>query len=345
MLSKFINKIKSSALGTLSGDTCEIKVAMLGPRRAGKTSMLTAMYERFEQSLLQESIAHELKIIPDEYTMNVLLKNYKELEDVIRKGGNISSAILGDSEEHEYSFAIKNRAQAENGKTLAKIIFKDYPGGWLTSDRDSSDYKKVVSFLQEAHIVLIAIDTPYLMEENGQYNELRNIPDHILTTLKTAWADMVDVPHAVILVPIKSEKYLRNKVDGNLLEKTVREKYSQLLDYFSTLDKCLVVYSPIQTTGCITFSHFVKDDNVGLPSPVFSLPDDFESRIYMPRDCAQPLRYCLLFAISYYKNQHLGNIRGKIVSFLRLDKNFIDVAEKLAAGCYAPIIQPLNRNR
>ena len=71
MLDKVINKMKSSALGTLSGDTCEIKVAMLGPRRAGKTSMLTAMYERFEQSLLQESIARELKITPDEYTMDV----------------------------------------------------------------------------------------------------------------------------------------------------------------------------------------------------------------------------------------------------------------------------------
>lgn len=342
MLDKIINKIKSSALGTLSGDTCEIKVAMLGPRRAGKTSMLTAMYERFEQSLLQESIAQELKINPDEYTMDVLLKNYKELQSVIMAGGNISSAILGDSEEHEYSFAIKNRAQ-ENGKTLAKITFKDYPGGWLTSDNDSSDYKKVISFLREAHIVLIAIDTPYLMEENSRYNERRNIPEHILTTLKTAWSDVMDVPHAVILVPIKSEKYLQNKENSNRLEKTIREKYSQLLDYFSTLDKCLVVYSPIQTTGCITFSHFEKDDNVSLPSPVFSLPADPELRKYMPRDCAQPLRYCLLFAISYYKNQHLDNWRGKIAAFLRLDKNFVDAAEKLAAGCSATIIQPLNR--
>lgn len=344
MLKNIVRRIKSSALGTLSGDTCEIKVAMLGPRRAGKTSMLSAMYERFEQSLFQESIAQELKTIPDENTMNILAKNYEELCNVILKGGNISSAILGDSEEHEYSFAIKNRAQ-ENGKTLAKITFKDYPGGWLTSGNDSSDYKKVISFLREAHIVLIAIDTPYLMEENSRYNERRNIPEHILTTLKTAWSDVMDVPHAVILVPIKSEKYLQNKENSNRLEKTIREKYSQLLDYFSTLDKCLVVYSPIQTTGCITFSHFEKDDNVSLPSPVFSLPADPELRKYMPRDCAQPLRYCLLFAISYYKNQHLDNWRGKIASFLRLDKNFVDAAEKLAAGCSATILQPLNRNR
>lgn len=343
MFDKFIEKIKSSALGALSGDACEIKVAMLGPRRAGKTSMLTAMYERFEQSLFQESIDRELKIIPDDYTMEVLLKNYKELESVIMKGGNISSAILGDSEEHEYSFSIKNRVQADNGKTLAKIIFKDYPGGWLTSDKNSSDYQKVISFLREAHIVLIAVDTPYLMEEDGQYNELRNIPDHILTTLKTAWGDMADVPHAVILVPIKSEKYLQNKEEGLRLEKTTKEKYSQLIDYFSTLEKCLVVYSPIQTTGCITFSHFIKDGENTLPSPVFSLPDNPELRKYMPRNCAQPLRYCLLFTISYFKNQHLDNWRGKIASFLRLDKNFVDAAEKLAAGCSAKIIQPFNR--
>ena len=137
MFGNLISKMKGAALGTLSGDTCEIKVAMLGPRRAGKTSMLTAMYERFEQSLLQESIAQELKIIPDDNTMRVLLQNYKELSDVIMKGGNISSAILGDSEEHDYSFAIKNRAQGENGKTLAQITFKDYPGGWLTGEKSS----------------------------------------------------------------------------------------------------------------------------------------------------------------------------------------------------------------
>ena len=75
MLGNFLGKIKGAALGTLSGETCEIKVAMLGPRRAGKTSMLTAMYERFEQSLLQESIAQELKIIPDNNTKSVLLQN------------------------------------------------------------------------------------------------------------------------------------------------------------------------------------------------------------------------------------------------------------------------------
>ena len=343
MFGTLVDKIKSSALGTLSGDTCEIKVAMLGPRRAGKTSMLTAMYERFEQSLLQEDIARELKIIPDAYTMDVLLKNYKELQDVIMKGGNISSAILGDSEEHEYSFSIKNRAQAENGKTLAKITFKDYPGGWLTSDRNSQEYKKVISFLREAHIVLIAIDTPYLMEEGGKYNELRNIPGHIKSALDEAWSSVQDVPHAVIMVPIKSEKYLKNRKDRNSLETVVREKYSSLLDYFAALKKCLVVYSPIQTTGCITFSHFEKNDNDQLPAPVFNLPDDPEQRKYMPRKCAQPLRYCLLFTISYYKNQHLDNWRGKIASFLRLDKNFVDAAEKIAAGCSATIIQPLNR--
>lgn len=343
MFGNLISKMKGAALGTLSGDTCEIKVAMLGPRRAGKTSMLTAMYERFEQSLLQESIAQELKIIPDDNTMRVLLQNYKELSDVIMKGGNISSAILGDSEEHDYSFAIKNRAQGENGKTLAQITFKDYPGGWLTGEKSSPDYKKVVSFLREAHIVLIAIDTPYLMEENGKYNELRNMPEHIKTTLQEAWSGLEDVPHAVILVPIKSEKYLQDQAGKCLLEQTVKEKYSSLLNYFASLDQCLVVYSPIQTTGCITFSHFIASTEGSLPAPVFVLPQAPELRKYMPRDCAQPLRYCLLFAISYYKNQHLDNWRGKIASFLRLDKNFVDAAEKLAAGCTATIIQPLNR--
>jgi len=343
MFNGLINKIRSNALGTLSGDICEIKVAMLGPRRAGKTSMLTAMYERFEQSLLQENIEQELKIVPDRNTMSVLMNNYKELADVIMKGGNISSAILGDSEEHEYTFAVKNKGQETTGKTLAKIVFKDYPGGWLTSDRDSADYKKVISFLREAHIVLVAVDTPYLMEENGQYNDLRNMPEHIKNTLQEAWFGATDVPRAVILVPIKSEKYLQDKEKSFSLEKSVREKYASLLEYLDGLKKCLVVYSPIQTTGCITFSHFVQDAGSPLPSPVFALPEKQELRKYMPRDCAQPLRYCLLFAISYFKNQHLANWRGKIVSFLRLDKNFVDAAEKIAAGCSATIIQPLNR--
>ena len=56
----------------LKRDTLEIRVAMVGPRRAGKTSMLSAMFERFENALLAEKVADKVCLAADPDTADVL---------------------------------------------------------------------------------------------------------------------------------------------------------------------------------------------------------------------------------------------------------------------------------
>lgn len=55
---------------------------------------------------------------------------------------------------------LKDRSKSIN------ISIKDFPGEYLDSKPE-----EVSNFIEESHIVMIAVDTPYLMEENGKYNE------------------------------------------------------------------------------------------------------------------------------------------------------------------------------
>ena len=309
----------------------DIRVAMLGPRRAGKTSVLTAMYERFENSLLVERVFDNIHLSAAPSTADVLQANYRELIRVIQAGEPIAQAITGDAEAKTYQFEL--RRTSTDAEPQIRLSFQDYPGGWLMAgQRDPSDpgYRKVLDFVREAQILLVAVDTPYLMEDGGRWHEARNLPGHILRTIREAWPASDPRPRYVLLVPIKCEKY-DNDDRAGLVEAT-RKGYADLIAYLATLPHCGVFCTPAQTTGCVRFSRFLPlEPGDTLPAPEFIVPPDSG---YAPFDCAQALRYCLFYAVNYYCRENSRGIPGKIRTIFKLDRRFVEAARKLAAGCH-----------
>ena len=318
----------------LKQDVLEINVVMLGPRRSGKTSMLTAMYERFENALLAEQISEQMALTASPNTAQVLGDNYRKLIEQIRDGKDIAEAITGDSDARSYQFELKRSIAADD--VQIRLSFQDYPGGWLMSGRNNKSdphYQQVLSFVKKSEIVLVAVDAPYLMEANGEYHQRRNIPDLIADTIKDAWGDDDDsTPRMVILVPIKCEKY--DSADRNGLIEATRQGYSGLLSCCQSLKKCAVICAPAQTTGCVKFDHFVTmepDDDI--PSPVFSMSKSKDERGYNPRDCSQTSRYCLVYTLKRFVKIGEQGTKGMLRKFFKLDDNFVRAARILAAGC------------
>ncbi len=329
----------------LPRDTLEIRVAMLGPRRAGKTSVLSAMFERFENSLLVEKVSDQMALSADPDTADVLSENYSELISAIRAGGNIAGAITGDSEARSYGFDLKRRRSDE--KVQIRLSFQDYPGGWLSAgarDAADPDYAKVLAFVRDAQVLLIAVDAPYLMEEGGRWHEARNIPSHVAATVRAAWPASDSTPRLVVLVPIKCEKYDRTPDGHRALVEATRAGYAGLLAHLDALPRCAVVCAPAQTTGCVTFDHFTPmQPGDSIPSPVFTMPDRFEDRAYCPKDCSQTLRFCLVYALNRYVKDGGDGFAGKVRSFLKLDRKFEEGARILAAGCRGTFFQTMKR--
>ena len=338
--------LESLADKFFSRETLEIRVAMLGPRRAGKTSMLSAMFERFENALMAERIADLMALSADTKTAAALAANYSELIRIINEGGNVAGAITGDSEAHSYGFDLKRSPSSKD--VQIRLSFQDYPGGWLMAGlRNPAEpqYRTVVDYVRNAHVLLAAVDTPYLMEENGRWHERRNMPGHVAATVKAAWRENDDTPRMVILVPIKCEKYDSDKVARAALVEATRSGYSELIDYLDTLPRCAVLCAPAQTTGCVNFDHFAPmQPGDELPAPVFSMPEKFEDRAYRPKDCSQTLRYCLVYALQRYDKEGGVGLGGRIRKILKLDRKFKEGAEVLAAGCHGTFFRTMRKS-
>lgn len=335
---EFLNKF-------LKRETLEIRVAMLGPRRAGKTSMLSAMFERFENALIAEQVSDKVWLTADPDTSKVLSDNYKELIETIRQGGNIAGAITGDSEAHAYGFDLKKKASDD--QVQIRLRFQDYPGGWLMAgerDPDNPDYKQVVSFVREAQVLLVAVDAPYLMEDGGKWHERRNLPSLVAKTVREAWSTSGETPRTVLLVPIKCEKYDKSADGRKALVEATRNGYSELLAHLSNMPRCAVICVPAQTTGCVKFDHFqpmLAGDEI--PSPIFSMPEKFEDRGYNPKDCSQALRFSLVYALNRYVKEGKKGFGGAIRNFFKLDRKFAEGAEILGAGCRGTVFQKINK--
>lgn len=324
----------------LKHDSLEVRVAMLGPRRAGKTSMLSAMYERFENTLITEQVAGKVWMTADADTSHTLSANYMELIDTILKGGNIAGAITGDSEAHTYGFSLKKNANDQEPQI--RLVFQDYPGGWLMageSSPDSPEYAQVLEFVRSAHILLVAVDAPYLMEEDGRWHERRNLPALVAKTVREAWPATDETPRTVLLVPIKCEKYDKTPNGRKSLVEATRKGYAELLSVLKDLPRCAVICVPAQTTGCVTFDHFLPPEGGDdLPAPVFTMPGKPEDRKYDPKDCSQALRYSLVYALNRYVKES-----GRIRVWLKLDRKFAEGAKILGAGCRGTVFQTIRK--
>ncbi|MBK4731942.1 hypothetical protein JJD41_19000 [Oxynema sp. CENA135] len=277
-----------------------LNVTMLGPSGVGKTSLLAAMYDQFDK------VSYDLQLKADDGTKSVLDYRLDELKSLA--GDSIvirdENKVEPTKEDGAFNFEF-----GETGTYAAlEIKFQDYPGEDLTNPKT---IEKVKNFVRESAAVLIPIDTPALMEQDGKYHEYINKPDVLSELFKTVYQNL-DSPRLVILAPVKCEKYMENPSE---LFKTVREKYSQILGKLGSeklLPKIAVVITPVQTVGSVIFSRIEENEN---QEPVFHYRKRQPNDPYQPRDTEKPLKYLLRFLLKLYFENRKASIFARIFDF------------------------------
>lgn len=205
------------------------------------------------------------------------------------------------------------------------LSFTDIPGEALTA-HDSPAAAKLRESIDRSAVLFIAIDSPALMERNGEFNEEVNKPALVAEFVRDAAAKMDNL--LVILVPLKCEKYAAQPDGMRQLKAKVTDSYFGLVSQLSGLESasCGVVLTPVQTVGSMIFSRFDPD---GLE--LFRL-----SRLgatYSPQDTDQPLRWMLRFVVNGYQHRNKRATEHVIDWFFGHDIRFAAAIKAFGAGC------------
>ena len=294
---------------------CTINVMMFGGRRCGKTSVITAMNRNFEDVFGGKG---DLAIsMPDYETMVAIEEKQQDINSFFldKKYGDFNTDghyYTADGSEYLFDLQVKGRSNHDR----VTLSLYDFPGEWL-NDKDKANLLE--EKMKTCGVIMIAIDSPYLMEpmsdvlrsENtvGTWNDQRNYCKRISNMVKNSFTPGCGMEQKMILfVPLKCEKYYACGQMGALNLK-IKKAYDELLNYVTTGDvrkNYEVVIAPILTFGkdTVIFSRFEEDENGNpvmdarnrLPTvPLFK----FQNREadYSPQFCEQPLLYALSYLL------------------------------------------------
>lgn len=304
-LGKYVQKKGNSHLS--------LNACMLGARGVGKTSVLAAIFNNSRS--LEGFAGTSIKLQAKEETKRNLevLKDY--LSDAFTYRRDIA-AIPASKGEEPFYFEI---GLIDNAPCV-DLIVTDYPGEKLISEPNYVSKK-----IEESEIVIIAIDTPYFMEQNAVYNEEKN---QVTLTTKFITENIDSFENKlVMLVPLKCEKYLdlysgnkRNDRSEEMTEKII-SIYDTMIKILEKKDNVAVVIAPILTVGGVTFDKFELVENLHVAKYRFydGITSDGSQAKYSPKFCAQPIFYLLSFVAHKYKRY-----RNSVGLFGAMFKTFSD---------------------
>lgn len=288
----------------------DFNILMFGSRRAGKSSVLASMIASFDQLGLE--LAHRISLKPTDQTQLLLENKRDELQTVFRKGKDdpVRWSVDENPTDNPYEYEFQMSIQ-ESPKSYT-INFMDIPGEWL---KEPEKEKRLVKELNQCQIIIIAIDTPHLMEENGRFHDAFNIPKDISRMIKAIRNQKLQ--RMFLLVPIKCEKYYH---EGRMDEvrEAVKKGYASLLNELEKRNKKrrnelkhTVAITPIFTMGGVVFDSFGRNQqgiidifNQGIsirslrfrPKVAFYKLYEKAPR-FAPKFCEQPMVYLLCFIL------------------------------------------------
>ena len=235
-----------------------INVMMVGGRRCGKTSVLASMKKCFEKALRGTPL--ELVCGNDEM-LDTIEKKQQEMKQYFSLKGKNKVFIPSEGETSElsyypFSIGIKDK------RARICVNFVDYPGEWLKTEKG-----KVKQELQKSRILLVAIDTPHLIEADGTYNDPHNRCWLVSELVKEAkFADASQGAGLILFVPLKCERYY-NEGRMDEVNAKVQKAYEGMIDYIKQpgvdgkKSRITMAVTPILTLGGAEFNRFERDKN------------------------------------------------------------------------------------
>lgn len=242
------------------------KVAVVGPSRVGKTTLLTAILSDTNRMLAGTPVS----VAMDEATEKRVSVQRKELRRAIEAQEFNPAALEGNQQIVHYYVSL--RAAGDEALEIPFHIL-DYPGGWLDPARRADvphaqqRWPECERHIENSVMLLVPIDSAVLMEAVTPAHR-RAVPDLLgledTEAMVRKWArsrnreEHRQEPAVVVLAPMKCEKYFDDNGgtgrDAGRLRATIRQKYANVLEIVreEARDRPVrIVYAPIDTYGCV----------------------------------------------------------------------------------------------
>lgn len=326
-----LNNLKKKLGSKTEAPPLTMRVCMLGARGVGKTSVITSMYNSQKSAVSGTNL-----FLAASGATGAALDNKLGMLKEMFTGYHLENSLVtesglpGDAAESLFQFTYGMNSEKIN----IDLEIRDYPGEYLRKEP-----QQVADYIQHADAVIIAIDTPCMMEENGRYHEGKNRPylviDFLIDNLSS------ESEKLVLFVPLKCEKYVR---DGQieLVTKRICTEYEPLMTHLKgqkndTTGKknvCCAI-TPIQTLGSVVFDSFEGDASGAIREITTKEGQPLPAKInyryatanatYAPQNCDQPLYYLLAFVSKQYQKaqsqQTKTGLWGKLQEMLRMIPN------------------------
>lgn len=296
--------------------TATLDLAMLGPSGSGKTTLLTSMYTTLAKIPEQT----QLLLTPDDDRTQLELNDYQsQMEKMSHSRLIREQAITGTKGIRPHNFRLA-LAAGFGPAVHVDLRFTDYEGGLLTS---SSVTDALRQRLNATDIMLVTIDTPALMAEEGRWHG--EINKHFLMNERLKeWAGH-QRRSLVMFVPLKCEAWTRTGRASEVVE-AVRKGYEAPIGTLKQLGVRRGVVCPVESLGSHEFMHFEVRDEI--PYARFRM---FPGGHYSPRWADAPLRL-ILQAAATKREDNRSWLESSIEWFTDRDKKFRRAVDSFAAN-------------
>lgn len=230
------------------------KVALLGPTRSGKTSLISSALADAQEFLI--GTPANFKAVGS--TLKRIQENRQELNGALAAGSFNPGALAGSQDLTTYDLSLSV------GKSILPIQILDYPGGWLTDN--TPEFEKVQDWINECNILILPVDAVVAMECKGVEQTIAAMHRLNIAAIEDAvqsWAReriQQSSPGIVLLVPVKCESYFSDrggKRDQSiaLRNRVLAETYKGVVDTVRKENQgrqlLSVLYMPVDTMGCV----------------------------------------------------------------------------------------------
>lgn len=256
----------------------EFKVAIVGPRRVGKTSLITALLSESQKLLAGTPVS----IAPVGTTEARIAQHKNDLRGALLAGEFHPGALGGTQAPFTFTLAMTVN------KTGIVWAILDYPGGWLDArtrgSENDGEWERCRRWIADSPVLLLPVDASVLMEATLRREKItaQNLLQIGQTEeLAREWAKgraVARQPGLVILAPVKCESYFND--NGGLVD-SKEELYRRVVQSYKPVIDAIrqemagqmglsIQYHPVDTFGCVELqsAEWRPVDGAGEASPL-----------------------------------------------------------------------------
>ena len=240
----------------------DLDILMIGAPRAGKTSILADVH-----ALSSKALAGNATITTDTTSCGLLniafetMRRYiNDLKDRPHQFKSPDDYATAKEERPDYTFTLEKiiKNKEKHYSTGINLHFKDRAGEHYKDEKDS-----ILEDIRNSALLMIAIDTPYLMENPGnsgygRRHDSRNLSFQVTSLLSKALQGD-DTSRIVMFVPVKCERYYwDNRLDE--IKNYVEKGYDDLFQFLRMKKNCKTIIAPILTMNALEFDYFEEKE-------------------------------------------------------------------------------------